>query len=173
MFEIRFYGDPVLRKTALPVTVFDSNLKKFVDEMIETMLEKDGVGLAASQVGESVRIAVIDTTGGEQEPIVLINPEFIYKSEELEEAEEGCLSLPGINLNVTRPKIVSVRASNVEGQEFVITDADGLLARALQHEIDHLNGIMIIDHISHLQKKMLSTRLKKLNKTESEKSETT
>ena len=83
------------------------------------------------------------------------------------------MSLPGINLNVTRPNKVSVKAFNVEGKEYVITDADGLLARALQHEIDHLNGIMIIDHISHLQKKMLSNRLKKLNKAESEKSETT
>jgi peptide deformylase len=173
VLEIRYYGDPVLRKTAQPITVFDSNLKKFVSDMTETMIERDGVGLAAPQVGESVRIAVIDTTGGEQEPIVLINPEFTFKSEELEEAEEGCLSLPGINLNVTRPKIVSVRAFNSEGKEFTVNDADGLLARALQHEIDHLNGIMIVDHISSLQKKMLSTRLKKLNKTESEKSETT
>lgn len=173
MLEIRFYGDPVLRKTALPVTVFDSNLKRFVDEMIEAMIEKDGVGLAAPQVGEPVRIAVIDTTGGEQEPIVLINPEFTYKSEELVEAEEGCLSLPGIDLNVTRPKIVSIKAFNSEGKELIISNAEGLLARALQHEIDHLNGIMIVDHISHLQKKMLSTRLKKLNQTDSEKSETT
>ena len=79
MLEVRLYGDPVLRKTAQPVTVFDSNLKKFVDEMTETMIEKDGVGLAANQVGEAVRVAVIDTTGGEKEPIVLINPEFIHK----------------------------------------------------------------------------------------------
>ncbi|MBN1603423.1 MAG: peptide deformylase [Chitinispirillaceae bacterium] len=165
MFDIKIYGDPVLRKTAQPVTVFDSSLKNFLTEMTETMIEKDGVGLAAPQVGESVRIAVIDVTGGEKEPLVLINPEFIEKSEELEEAEEGCLSVPGIHLNITRPKTVSVRAFDSEGKEFFIKDADGLLARALQHETDHLNGIMIVDHISALQKKMLSTKLKKLNKT--------
>jgi peptide deformylase len=172
VFEIRFYGDPVLRKTAQPVISFDSSLKEFVSEMIETMIEKDGVGLAAPQVGEAIRVVVIDTTGGEAEPIVLINPEFIAKSDELEEAEEGCLSLPGIDLKITRPKIVTVEAYDAEGKKFVIQDADGLLARALQHEIDHLNGIMIVDHISALQKKMLSTRLKKLNKDSREKTET-
>jgi peptide deformylase len=170
VFDIIYYGDPVLRKTAQPITEFDDSLKNFVIGMTETMVEKDGVGLAAPQVGESVRVAVIDTTGGENEPLVLINPELIGKSEELEEAEEGCLSLPGINLNITRHKSVSVRAFSTEGIEFIIKDAEGLLARALQHEIDHLDGIMIVDHITPLQRKMLSTRLKKMNKTGREKS---
>lgn len=165
MFDIKYYGDPVLRKTAQPVTVFDSSLKNFLIEMTETMIEKDGVGLAAPQIGESLRIAVIDVTGGEKEPLVLINPEFIEKSEEMEEDEEGCLSLPGIHLNISRHKTVSVRAFDSEGKEFFIKGADGLLARALQHETDHLNGIMIVDHISALQRKMLSTKLKKLNNT--------
>jgi peptide deformylase len=173
VFDIRYYGDPVLRKTAQPVTVFDNPLKNFLIEMTETMIEKDGVGLAAPQIGESLSVAVIDVTGGEKEPLILINPEIIEKSDEMEEAEEGCLSLPGINLKINRHKTVSVRAFDSEGKEFLIKGADGLLARALQHEIDHLNGIMIIDHISPLQRKMLSTKLKKLNKNGRDTSENT
>jgi peptide deformylase len=162
VFEIRLYGDPVLRKTSEQVTIFDDKLRSFVEEMIETMIQEDGVGLAANQVGHAIQLAVIDTTGGEQKPVVLINPEFTFFSEEKEEHEEGCLSLPGITLKVTRPSKVSVKAYDEFGKEFLIENATDLLARALQHEIDHLNGKMIIDHISALQRKMLSGKLKKL-----------
>ena len=162
MLEVRLYGDPVLRKTAIPVVSFDEKLKSFVKEMIKTMIEEDGVGLAAPQVGESIRLAVIDPTGGETDPLVLINPEIFFLSEEKMVADEGCLSVPDITLKITRSISVSVKALDENGKEYIISNADGLLARALQHEIDHLNGIMIVDHISSLQRKMISGKLKKM-----------
>ena len=162
MLTVRFYGDPVLRKTAAPVTVFDDKLKKLIKEMTETMIAEDGVGLAAPQVGESVRLAIVDTTAGEKPPLVLINPELTFFSEEKVVSEEGCLSLPEITLKITRSARVSVRAFDENGNAYTIENAEGLLAKALQHETDHLNGLMIIDHVSALQRKMLSGKLKKL-----------
>ncbi|NLW31301.1 MAG: peptide deformylase [Fibrobacter sp.] len=168
--EVKIYGDPVLRKTAKPVEMFDDELKRFVEEMIQTMLIEDGAGLAAPQVGISRRIAVIDVTGGEEEPVVIINPKIYYYSEDKESKEEGCLSLPGINLSVNRSVMVSVKAMDINGNEFTIEKAQGFLARALQHEIDHLDGIMIIDHVSVLQRKLISSKLKKMAKTGRDKS---
>lgn len=168
MQRIRIYGDPVLRKTAVTVDKFDDALQTFIDDMIETMVVEDGVGLAANQVGEPLRVAVIDTTGGEESPIVLINPEITERSEEIIEADEGCLSLPGISLPVKRPAEVTVTALDRNGQPFTVNKAGGLLARALQHEIDHLNGILFIDHVSSLQRTMISGKLKKMAKTGSD-----
>jgi peptide deformylase len=165
MQRVRIYGDPVLRKTAAEIEDFDENLGHFIDEMTETMLAEDGVGLAANQVGEAVRVVVIDTTGGEQPPIVLVNPRITKTSGETEESDEGCLSLPGITLPVKRPSEVSVSALDRDGKSFQIDHAGGLLARALQHEIDHLNGILFIDHVSALQRTMISGKLKKLAKS--------
>lgn len=169
MFEVRIYGDPVLRKTAKQVADFDGELKKFAAEMAETMLAKDGVGLAATQVGKLVRLVVIDVTAGEQEPLILVNPVIAFASEELCEEEEGCLSIPGIRLKVKRPSRVSVKAQNLSGKPFSIENAEGLLARALQHELDHLNGIMFVDRVSLLQRKLIQTKLKKLAKPGGEK----
>lgn len=163
MFNVRLFGDEVLRQRAQLVTTFDPNLALFAEEMVETMKEKDGVGLAAPQVGNSIRLYVIDTTDGKEPAIVFINPIITFKSTEQEVREEGCLSLPDIRLNITRSSFVSVSAVNVQGVPFVIEKADGLLARAIQHELDHLNGIMIVDHISFLQRKMLAGKLKKLS----------
>jgi peptide deformylase len=163
MFDIVYYGDPVLRKKAKPVASFDKSLDAFVDEMIETMLALDGVGLAAPQVGESKRIVVIDATKGEKPPLVLINPEIVFASEKLEEREEGCLSFPDIHLNIKRSSVVSVKAVDRDNKEYTIEKADGLLCRAIQHEIDHLNGLLIIDQVSLLQRKLLSGRLKKIS----------
>ena len=168
MQRIRIYGDPVLRKTAVTVEQFDDRLQIFIDEMIETMVVEDGVGLAANQVGEPLRVAVIDTTGGEEPPIVLINPEITERSDEIVETDEGCLSLPGISLPVKRPAEVTVTALDRNGQPFTISNAGGLLARALQHETDHLNGILFIDHVSSLQRTMISGKLKKMAKTGSD-----
>jgi len=164
VFEIRIYGDPILRKTAKQVTVFNEELKRFAAEMVETMREKDGVGLAATQVGKLIQLAVIDITAGEQEPIYLVNPVLTFSSQELVEQEEGCLSIPTIRLKVKRPGRVSVEASDLQGKKITIKDAEDLLARALQHEIDHLNGIMFVDHVSLLQRKLISSKLKKLAK---------
>ncbi|MFP4416748.1 MAG: peptide deformylase [Chitinivibrionales bacterium] len=165
MARIRIYGDPVLRKKALPVEKFDDTVRAFVDQMIQDMYDYDGVGLAAPQVGESLRVAIVDVTGGEQNPFVLINPEITWASEELAESEEGCLSIPDINLKVKRPESVSVKAFNENGEEYTISEATGLLARALQHEIDHLNGILFIDKISMVSRQMVSGKLKKLSKS--------
>lgn len=169
MQRIHIYGDPVLRKTAKPITVFGGELKRFADEMVGTMREKDGVGLAATQVGTSIKLAVIDTSGGEREPYILINPEITFASEEIREEEEGCLSVPTIRLMVQRPAVISVKAESVDGKEYSIERAEGLLARVLQHEIDHLNGILFIDHVSSLQRKLISGKLKKLAKSGGEK----
>jgi peptide deformylase len=169
VFEIRIFGDPILRKTAKQVTVFNEELKLFAGEMAETMREKDGVGLAATQVGKPVQLAVIDVTAGEREPICMINPVISFSSEEFVEQEEGCLSIPAIRLKVKRPARVSVKAQDLRGKSFSIEQAEGLLARALQHEIDHLNGIMFIDHVSLLQRKLISSKLKKLAKPGGEK----
>jgi len=163
MLSIRYYGDPILRKTAQPIEVFDDELRLFVDDMVVAMKHYDGVGLAAPQVGRSVRCVAMDTTGGVEKPLVLINPECTFASEETVQHEEGCLSFPDIDLKVTRPAIVSVKAFDELGREFMITVAEDLLSRALQHEIDHLNGIMIIDHVSLLQRKLLKRKLKKIS----------
>ncbi|MDG5816863.1 peptide deformylase [Chitinispirillales bacterium ANBcel5] len=169
---MRYYGDPVLRKQAKTVEKFDSKLQAFIDELIETMRSEDGVGLAAPQVGESIRVVVIDASGGEMEPYVLVNPQIVQFSEEKEDYDEGCLSIPGVTLSVNRPSKITVKACNGSGEEYTIEDAEGLLARALQHEIDHLNGILFIDHVSPLQRSLISGKLKKISKAKRDKSET-
>ncbi len=165
MFDICIYGHGVLRRKAEPIAQFDEGLKQFADEMLETMVEKDGVGLAAPQVGRSVRLAVIDASGGEEKPYVLINPVITWLSEEIIDYEEGCLSIPGIHLSVKRPARCSVRACDACGKEYRIEEADGLLARALQHEIDHLEGILFVDRVSPLQRQLVASKLKKLAKS--------
>jgi len=161
--ELRYYGDPVLRKAAAPVEKFDEELREFVNAMIEAMRREDGVGLAAPQVGVSLRLAIVDAGGGEQEPYVLINPEIVYSSQEREDYDEGCLSMPGITLKINRPSRVSVKAQNETGEPYVIENAEGLLARALQHEADHLNGILFIDHVSTVQRALLKGKLRKIS----------
>jgi peptide deformylase len=168
MANIRIYGDPILRKTAKPVELFDETLQAFVKQMKVEMYEKDGIGLAAPQIGESVRIVIIDITEQEQEPIVLINPDIYYFSDEREDYDEGCLSIPDITVTINRPKIVSVRAFNERGKSFSIEKADGLLARAIQHECDHLDGILFVDRASPVRRQLLSGKLKKLAKSHRE-----
>jgi len=176
MLNIHYYGDTILRKKAQPVTVFDEQLKCFVEEMKETMREHDGVGLAAPQVGRSIRCVVIDPSKEGNQTFVLINPEFTSVSDETIVHEEGCLSFPDLHVDVTRHASVSVKAFDETGRAYVIENAVELLARALQHEIDHLNGLFLIDHISLLQRKMLKGKLKKiseLNFSETELSDAT
>lgn len=168
MLELHYYNDPVLKKKTARVTVFDESLGKTIDEMIATMIEKDGVGLAAPQVGLSIKLAVIDATNGEKPPLVLVNPEVIEESDEVEENEEGCLSFPDLHLKITRPVMVTIKAQDATGKEFLIENATGLLARALQHEIDHINGFLIVDRISLLQRQMIKGKLNKLIQEHSE-----
>jgi peptide deformylase len=146
MRRIRRFGDPVLRSRALPVERFDEKLRDELERMGELMHDALGVGLAATQLGVLHRTLVFRTDP--EEPVTaLVNPELEWASEELESAEEGCLSLPGVHVEVERPAQVRVRARDGEGEALTI-EADGLRARVIQHEIDHLDGVLILDRIS-------------------------
>jgi peptide deformylase len=168
MFEVLLYGNPVLRLKAQTVTTFDKKLGVFAQELAETMVAQDGLGLAANQVGSAIRVIAVDESKGENPALILANPEVIWSSNEKEEFEEGCLSLPEIHIKVTRPVSVTVQGQDVSGKAVVIEKAAGMLARALQHEIDHLNGKMIIDYASPLQRQMLNSTLKKMAKAKNE-----
>ncbi len=160
MLEIVTYPDPVLRQKAETVGNIDDEIRSLMKGMAEVMYQDDGIGLAAPQVGVSQRVIVVDAGEG---LVSLSNPEIIYEGEEKEQMEEGCLSLPGIRVDVLRVKKITVRGINENG-ETVKIDAEGLLARVFQHEIDHLNGILIIDHASPLHRTLLRSKLKKLEK---------
>jgi peptide deformylase len=162
--EVVKWPDPVLAKKADKVTVFDANLKQFVEEMFETMYAAQGIGLAAPQIAVSQRITVIDISfkKNPDEKIVLINPEIIGRRGKQVE-EEGCLSLPDIRDKVSRDAWVKVRAQDVDGKWFEI-EGEELLSRAFQHEIDHLDGVLFIDRISRLKRDLTIRKMKKLIK---------
>ena len=165
IYKIVKYGDPVLETPAQPVTEFGtSELRDLVDSMFETMYAGKGLGLAAPQIAISQSIAVIDPSAGEDPSakLVLINPEFLDKQGK-QTGEEGCLSIPGFREDVTRAMKVRVRAKNVEGQTFEM-DAEELLARAIQHEMDHLDGILFLSHISMLKRDLIRRKIRKLAK---------
>lgn len=164
--KILKYGQPVLEQVADPVTEFDTpELREVVADMWETMYGAKGVGLAAPQIGLSKRISVIDTSVGEDETkkIVIINPE-ITLTEGKQVGEEGCLSIPGFREPVSRANKVSVRARNEKG-DIIEIEGEELLARALLHEIDHLNGILFINHLSTLKRDIIRRKIKKLQKS--------
>jgi len=164
IYPIVKYGDPVLEKPAEPITKFDQDLKKLVDDMFESMYAAHGVGLAAPQIGISKRLAVIDVTFKEDPgaKLVLCNPEIIAK-EGRQRGTEGCLSIPDFREEVTRAQTVTVRAQDATGKFFEHTGED-LLARAFLHETDHLNGKLYISHISALKRDLIKRRIKKLVK---------
>ena len=167
ILPIRIYGDKVLRQKAEPVKEITLEIKDFIADLTHTMYETDGVGLAANQVGIPLRIIAVDAfwfkEGGRKNPVVLINPEFL-EFEGLSENEEGCLSLPEIYEKVVRAEKVKVRGKNEKGKKVEI-EADGLLSRALQHETDHLDGILFVDKIAKLKKMMLKKKLAQLHST--------
>jgi peptide deformylase len=150
LLGIHVLGSPVLRKETVPVTVFDDALQQLIEDMFETMYAAHGIGLAAPQVGRTECLTVVDVDRERQ--IVLINPQLIERSSSTTKAEEGCLSIPEIYADVERPDAVVVRALDREGNPFEI-EATELLARCLQHEIDHLHGKLFIDYLSVLKKK--------------------
>ncbi len=162
--EIVKYPDPILQKPTEPVTEFNEELRTLVDDMFESMYAAQGIGLAAPQIGVSKRITVIDLSfkKNPEEKIVLINPEIIFKQGKQNE-EEGCLSLPEIREKVSRAENVRVRAQNVKGEWFEI-DGEELLARAFQHEIDHLDGILFIFRVSALKRDLLLRKIRKMQK---------
>jgi peptide deformylase len=154
--------DPILKARAKPVTEGDlERVRGLVPRMFQTMYRAPGIGLAAPQVGVSLRFAVVDLQPDDTHaPIVLINPAVVNRSEEQATREEGCLSLPGQYADVTRPARVMVRYTDLEGAKRQI-EAEGLLAACLQHEIDHLDGILFVDHLSALKRNMILRRLAK------------
>jgi peptide deformylase len=159
-------GDPVLRTEAEEVTVFDDDLRSLVRDMFETMYHADGIGLAAPQIGLPVRVLVIDLRRRDDEEeeehrVALVNPTIAWASDESEKQAEGCLSIPGLEEVVRRPVAVRVEGRDPDGEE-VIIDADDLYARALQHEIDHLDGVLFLDRVSPLKRRMLLKKWKKL-----------
>lgn len=158
------WPDPVLAKRGEEVTEFDDALKTLVDEMFESMYAAQGIGLAAPQIALSKRIAVIDVSFNKEpgDRIALVNPEII-EMEGKQVEEEGCLSLPDIREKVARASHVKVRAQDVKGEWFEV-EGDELLARALQHEIDHLDGVLFIDRLSRLKRELLTRKMKKLIK---------
>ena len=157
--EIIFYPHPTLRHKSKPIKRVDEKLKNIVAEMFELMYEANGIGLAANQVDLPLQLFVINTTGNKEsgEELVFINP-VVTQPKGTETAEEGCLSLPGINGQVSRPSKVNVTAYDLQGNE-INTTVSGLLARAIQHENDHLNGILFIDRLSDSEQKQIQPEL--------------
>jgi peptide deformylase len=166
LLPILTYPDPVLRKECQPVESFDQELRRLAADMVETMHAAPGVGLAASQVGVEKRICVVDLSVGEdpQALHVLINPE-ILRRQGSETDVEGCLSLPGITDKVTRPFEIEVRAQNLDGERFLLT-AEDWLARAICHEVDHLDGVLFLDHLRGLRRERARRFLRRLEREE-------
>jgi peptide deformylase len=154
-------GDPVLREKAVPVAGVTDAIRTLIADMFDTMYAEEGVGLAAPQVGVGDRVIVVDPRDEETEPFALINPEIVLFGAEVVRDEEGCLSIPGLKEIVERPATVRVEAIDSEGERVSI-DADGLLARILQHEVDHLDGILFLDRVSALKRKLLLNRWQKV-----------
>lgn len=161
IYDVRTYGDPVLREKSSRVEEINDEIRDILDSMVESMHEAGGVGLAAPQVGINKRMFVIEVEEGNVRKV--INPEFLEFSKEMEENEEGCLSVPGIYKKVKRPARVKVKYTNENGEE-VVESAEGLLSRAFQHETDHLDAILFVDKLSPVAKRMVSKKLQVLKK---------
>ncbi len=154
--------DPILRKKCEPLEGVNDQLRNLMNDMLETMYEAPGIGLAAIQIGVLKRVVVIDVSKkeGEKSPLFLVNPEIVYKSNETSTYEEGCLSLPGQFAEIERPAECKVEYLDFNGKKKQL-DAKGLLSTCIQHEIDHLNGVLFIDYLSKLKKSMIIKKLKK------------
>ena len=166
LLTLRHFPDPCLRETAQPVTVFDDELKTFVTDMTETMYAERGIGLAAPQVGVCKRVIVVDISENRDQPMALINPEFIQCDGEMM-MMDGCLSLPESYTETQRYSSVTVRYQDINGAEHTL-EAEGLQAGCLQHEIDHLNGKLFIDHLSPLKRQRIEKKVKKTLKIREE-----
>ncbi len=159
ILEILHYPDPRLRNRANPIEIFDTELEEFADRMLETMYHSAGIGLAATQVGVSQRLVVIDVSEARDQPLVLANPEILEQEGE-EVSEEGCLSVPSVYEKVTRAERIKLRAQSTSG-ESIEMEADGVLAVCIQHEIDHLDGKLFIDYLSGLKRQRIRKKLEK------------
>lgn len=156
MLEVLAYPAPILTRPSDPTVKFDNDLRVLVERMAETMYTENGVGLASPQVGVSQRVLIMDPSGGEEsnQLSVLINPEVTWRSPEVEMKAEGCLSMPGLKLQVVRPSVVDVKYFDLEGTQHQVRYGEWL-ARIVQHEIDHLDGIMMIDRVGAMQRRLV------------------
>lgn len=161
ILPIRKYPDPVLRQAAKPVTVIDEALRRLAGDMIDTMRDANGVGLAAPQVGVGQRLAIVDFDPENHDPRVLINPVIVKRSGRKELCDEGCLSFPGVRSRVKRSPKVVCEAQNLDG-EVVEYQAEGLVARAVQHELDHLDGMLFVDKVGPSDKLLIEDDLAEL-----------
>jgi peptide deformylase len=163
--KLHLLGSPVLRQRADSVALVDEAVRRLVDDLFETMYAAKGVGLAANQVGLARRVAVVDTGDEAPDPLVLINPTIVHRGEVAETAEEGCLSIPEIFGDVERPLLIVVDAVDKTGTPFRL-ETSGYQARAIQHEIDHLDGVLFLDHLSAVKRSLLLSKWKRLRKGE-------
>lgn len=152
LLNIRIYPDPILKEEAAEVSDFDSKLSKLLDDMYDTMLAADGIGLAAPQIGISKKIAVIDISEDRDQRLELINPKIVWQDGQVP-SEEGCLSIPQYRDKIKRFKEIKIEAHDRKGAKFEL-QSDGLLAICMQHEIDHLHGILFVDHLSRLKREL-------------------
>ena len=159
------YPDPRLHTVAKPVAAVDARLRKLVDDMLETMYDAEGIGLAATQVDVHERLVVIDVSEGRDQPLVLINPEITWASEETRVGDEGCLSVPGIYDGVERSTSIKVQALNLDGK-LQVHEAEGMLAVCIQHEMDHLMGKVFVEYLSPLKRNRIKTKMIKQKKDE-------
>ena len=163
ILQILEFPDPKLRKTAEPVTVFDEKLEVLIEDMLETMYEAEGIGLAATQVDVHKRLLLIDVSENRDSPQVFINPEIEILEDELSEYDEGCLSVPGFYETVSRPRMVKIIAQDSKGEKFEQV-AENILATCIQHEIDHLDGKLFVDYLSILKRQRIRSKLEKEHK---------
>lgn len=169
LLDLKYYGDPILRKETHSVKEFDSELERFADDMIETMTTNIGVGLAAPQIGDLRSLIIIDVSSEEEdeeniEPLVLVNPDIIELSGNCV-IEEGCLSIPEIKVEVERPEEIRVIYKDVKGNKNDLK-CGGILARVIQHEVDHLRGRLMIDYLSSVKRDLLKSKLQKISRGE-------
>ena len=162
--KILEFPNPNLRKIAVPVASFDSDLKCLIDNMFETMYEANGIGLAATQVDVHKRLLVLDVSEERNDPKVFVNPTIDVIESDLADYDEGCLSVPGFYETVSRPKKIKVLAQDKEGSQFEI-EADGVLSVCIQHEIDHLDGKLFVDYLSSLKRNRIKDKLQKEQKS--------
>ena len=162
--KILEFPNPNLRKVAVPVTSFDNDLKRLIDNMFETMYEANGIGLAATQVDVHKRLLVLDVSEERSNPQVFVNPTIDVIESALSDYDEGCLSVPGFYETVSRPKKIKVSAQDKEGSQFEI-EADGVLSVCIQHEIDHLDGKLFVDYLSSLKRNRIKDKLQKEQKS--------
>ncbi len=163
VLKLHLLGSPILRQRALPVPAVDDEIRQLVDDLFETMRAAKGVGLAANQVGVNRRVAVVDVGEESPPPLVLINPRIVETSAATETAEEGCLSIPEIFGEVTRPQTVMLEALDRDGSPYRVT-VFGYKARAVQHEVDHLDGVLFLDHLSAVKRSLLLAKWRKARK---------